>query len=67
MGFGEQWRLLSRVNLSCTETSLGLIPEGLAPLLIDPPILLSIKLIQAFHKELVTFVGTAAWTDASRL
>jgi hypothetical protein len=39
MGFGEQWRLLSRINLSWTETSLGLFSEGLAPLLTGPPII----------------------------
>jgi hypothetical protein len=38
MSFGEQWRLLSLINLSWIETSLGLFSEGLAPLLTDPPI-----------------------------
>jgi hypothetical protein len=39
MSFGEQWRLLSLINLSWIETSLGSFSQGLAPLLIDRPVL----------------------------
>jgi hypothetical protein len=43
MGFGEQWRLRSRVNLSWKGTSLGSFSEGLAPLLTDPPMFSSLN------------------------
>jgi hypothetical protein len=40
MGFGEQWKLRSRINLLWTETSLGSFLERMAPLLTDRSILI---------------------------